>query len=113
MTLSVIEGGALSISCTSTGAPTPAIVWELNGQPAPYTPTEAMTIAQAQLVGTAGGGLTPNVTLGRITSDILINNAQYPADNGIYVCFGSNDDFNGNDSVEISVQVLGMCLLRS
>ena len=106
--LSVLEGGSLRLSCTSIGAPTPAIVWEMNGRPAPFTSTEVITVPQAQLVGAPGGGLMPDVTLGNITSEILIMNAQYPAENGTYTCTGSNNDFKRNSSVLIHVQVLGM-----
>ena len=106
--LSVLEGGSLRLSCTSIGAPTPAIVWEMDGRPAPFNATEVITIPKAQVVRTSGGSLAPNVTLGNITSDILIINAQYPAENGSYTCIGSNDDFERNNSAQIHVQVLGM-----
>ena len=106
--LSVMEGGSLNISCTSTGAPTPTVIWILNGQLAPFSITEVTSLPQAQLVGTSDGGLRPNVTLGRITSDIMIINAQYTADDGNYTCAGSNDNFESNSSAHIYVQVLGM-----
>ena len=106
--LSVMEGGSLRLSCTSIGAPTPAIVWEMNGRPAPFNTTEFFTMPQAQLVGSPGGGLDPDVTLGNVTSETLIVNAQYPAENGSYTCFGSNNDFESNSSALIHVQVLGM-----
>lgn len=106
--VSVLEGGSLRLSCTSIGAPTPTIVWEMNGQPAQFNTTEVITLPQARFVGAPGGGLAPDVTLGNITSETLIMNAQYPAENGSYTCIGSNDDFERNDSVQIYVQVLGM-----
>ena len=106
--LLVLEGGSLRLSCTSLGGPTPAIVWEMNGRPAQFNTTEIITIPQAQLVGAPGGGLMPDVTPGNITSEILIMNAQYPAENGTYTCIGSNDDFESNSSILIHVQVLGM-----
>ena len=106
--LSVMEGGSLRLSCTSIGAPTPAIVWEINGQPAQFNTTEVITIPQAELVGAPGGGLAANVTLGNITSETLIVNTQYPAENGTYTCIGSNNNFKRNESAQIYVQVLGM-----
>ena len=106
--LSVMEGESLRLSCTSLGAPTPAIVWEMNSQPASFNATQVITVPRAQLVGAPGGGLVPNVTLGNITSELMIINAQYPADNGNYTCYGSNDDFESNSSALIHVQVLGM-----
>ena len=105
--LSVMEGESLRLSCTSLGAPTPAIVWEMNSQPASFNAIQVITVPRAQLVGAPGGGLVPNVTLGNITSEIMIS-AQYPAENGSYTCYGSNDDFESNSSALIHVQVLGM-----
>ena len=106
--LSVLEGGPLRLSCTSIGAPTPAIVWKLNGQPAQFNTTEVITMPQVQFVGAPGGGLMPDVTLGNVTSETLIVNAQYPAENGTYTCIGSNNNFKRNESAQIYVQVLGM-----
>ena len=103
-----MEGESLRLSCTSFGAPTPAIVWEMNGQTASFTPTEVIIVPQVQLVGAPGGGLTPDVILGNITSEIMILNAQYPAEDGGYTCYGSNDDFESTSSALIHVQVLGM-----
>ena len=110
--LSVVEGGSLRLSCTSIGAPIPTIVWEMNSQPAQFNTTEVIIIPQAELVGAPGGGLAPNVTLGNITSETLIVNAQYPVENGTYTCIGSNNNFKRNESAQIYVQVLGMsCIL--
>ena len=104
--LSVLEGGSLRLSCTSIGAPTPTIVWEMNGQPVQFNTTETITQPQPQFVGAPGGGLAPDVTLGTITSEILIINAQNHSENGVYTCIGSNDDFVTNSSALIHVQVL-------
>ena len=101
--LSVLEGGSLRLSCTSIGAPTPAIVWEINGRPAQFNATEVITMPQVQFIGAPGGGLMPDVTLGSITSDILIVNVRY---HGTYTCIGSNDGFESNSSAVIHVQVL-------
>ena len=106
--LSVMEGGTLRLSCTSVGSPTPTIVWEINGRPSRFSTTEVVTTPQAELVGAPGGGLIPDVTPGNVTSETLIVNAQYPAENGTYTCIGSNDNFQRNDSTRIYVQVLGM-----
>ena len=104
--LSVLEGGSLRLSCTSIGAPTPTIVWEMNGQPAQFNTTEVITQPQPQFVGAPGGGLVPDIARGNITSEILIINAQNPSDNGAYTCIGSNDDFETNSSALILVQIL-------
>ena len=109
--LSVLEGGSLRLSCTSIGAPTPAIVWEMNSQPAQFNVSETITMPQAELVGAPGGGLSPSVMMGNITSEIFIVNAQCSADSGNYTCIGSNDGFKSNSSARIRVQVLGNCHL--
>ena len=109
--LSVLEGGSLRLSCTSIGAPTPTIVWEMNGQPAQFSTTEVIMPPQARFVGAPGGGLAPDVTLGNITSEVLIVNAQNPSENGTYTCIGSNDDFETNSSALILVQVLSGILI--
>ena len=106
--LSVMEGGTLRLSCTSVGAPTPTIVWEINGRPSRFNTTAVVTTPEVEFVGTPGGGLVPDVNPGNVTSETLIVNAQYPAENGTYTCIGSNDDFQRNDSAHIYVQVLGM-----
>ena len=110
--LSVLEGGSLRLSCNSSGAPTPTIVWEMNGQPVQFNTTEVITQPQARLVGAPGGGLASDVTLGNITSEILIINAQNPSANGAYTCIGSNDDFETNSSALIHVQVLTGIIIK-
>ena len=105
--LSVVEGGSLRLSCTSTGAPTPTIIWERNGRPAPFNTIEVITMPQAQPVGAPGGGLIHDVTPGNITSEILVINA---TENGTYTCTGSNDNFETNSSALIHIQLLGMLL---
>ena len=71
-----------------------------------FNTTEIITLPQTWFVEAPGGGLAPEVTLGNITSEILIVNAQNPSENGTYTCIGSNDDFETNSSALILVQVL-------
>ena len=78
----------------------------MNGQPVQFNTTETITQPQARFVGAPDGSLVPDVTLGNITSEILIGNAQNPSENGAYTCIGSNDDFETNSSALIYVQVL-------
>ena len=107
-----MEGGSLRLSCTSIGGPTPVIIWKMNGQPAQFNTTVIIIMPQVRFVRAPGGGLLPDVTLGNITSETLIMNAQYPAENGTYTCIGSNNNFKRNESAQIYVQVLGMsCIL--
>ena len=82
----------------------------MNGQPVQFNTTEfeVITQPQARFVGAPDGSLVPDVTLGNITSEILIINAQNPSENinGAYTCIGSNDNFETNSSALIHVQVI-------
>ena len=95
-TIATIEGSAITISCISTGAPTPSVSWELNGQPVPFQSTQAREQSIVTLVrgnpGDPHSPLVPNIILGRVTSNLLVVNAQYPDHDGVYTCIGSNDD---------------------
>ena len=49
-----------------------------------------------------------NIVLGTITSDLLVENAQYPDHDGVYTCIGSNNNLMINiSSAMINVQVIG------
>ena len=109
---STIEGSSVTISCISTGAPTPSVSWELDGQPVPFQSTQTREQSIATLVhsdpGDPRSSLVPNIILGRVTSNLLVVNAQYPDHNGVYTCIGSNDDSMINtSSAVINVQVIG------
>ena len=97
----VDEGKSISISCNSTGNPTPTIVWELDGEPFLYTPTEITVQPQAPTQG-----FLQDVMLGSINSTVRVVNASYPDDEGFYTCVGTNDEEYSN--ISIFVQVLGM-----
>ncbi len=45
-----------------------------------------------------------DVVLGRVTSTLHIVNAQYPANDGVYTCIGSNNFNSTNASVTVQVQ---------
>ena len=108
-TVAIIEGSSVTISCISTGAPTPSVSWELDGQPVTFQSTEAREQSIVTLVRSdPGGSLVPNITLGRVTSNLMVMNAQYPDHDGVYTCIGSNDDSMINtSSAVINVQVIG------
>ena len=78
----------------------------MNGQPVQLNTTEVITQPQARFVGAPDGSIVPDVTLGNITSEILISNSQNPFENGAYTCIGSNDNFETNSSALIHVQVI-------
>ena len=107
--ISVREGGSLIISCISTGAPTPSIAWEFDGQVATFQSLEDTMPERATLIrDPLSSRLVPNIVLGSITSHLSITNAQYPEYEGVYTCIGSNDNLMINiSSAMINVQVLG------
>ena len=106
--VTVIEGNTVTISCVSTGAPTPSIKWELNGEVAPFIPSNVVDEIRAVLFRDSNGDFQPDITLGSITSNLMIVNAQYPDHDGIYTCIGTNDDQMRNSSTaSIAVQVQG------
>ena len=116
--VTVFEGSSVIISCTSTGAPTPTITWELNNDTAPFTSTTTEIESQGTLARNEDGTLIRNDdgnfvlnTLTTIISDLQIINAQYPDHDGDYTCIGSNDNQMINtSSATITVQVLGECI---
>ena len=90
--VTVVEGNSIIISCTSTGAPTPTMTWELNGETTSFVQIDTSEDTQAVLSRNAMGDLVPDITLGSIISNLPISNAQYPDHDGVYTCIGSNDE---------------------
>ena len=108
--ITIRERHSITISCISTGAPTPSISWTLNDQPAPFQSTEIVQEGQTMLVRSdpndPNSPLIP--TLSTITSNLLLMNVQYPDHDGVYTCTGSNDISVINSSSDtINVQVIG------
>ena len=90
--VTVVEGNSVTISCTSTGAPTPTMTWELNGETTPFMQSDTTEATQNVLSRNAMGDLVPDITPGSIISNLPISNAQYPDHDGVYTCIGSNDE---------------------
>lgn len=108
--VSVAEGNSVTISCTSSGTPTPTITWLLDGQPAPFTPDATQNVATVTQVP---GSSPPvfNIIRGSITSNLRIVDAMYPDHDGDYTCVGTNDEQMMIVSSEvITVQVHGKVL---
>lgn len=108
--ISVREGDSVTISCVSTGAPTPHILWTLDGQPGPFQSSEIIVEGGNALVRSDpsdhNSPLIPE-SLSTITSNLLVMSAQYPDHDGVYVCTGSNDKSMVNIShAIINIQVV-------
>ena len=104
--VAVLEGRSASLSCTSRGVPTPTISWRFRDMVAPIHQNDTFTDFSA--VAPRSSHL-PIITLGRVVSNLQLNNIQYPTNDGVYVCVGSNRHGNvlSFSSVNISVLVLG------
>ncbi len=48
-------------------------------------------------------GSDRNITLGKVISTLHIVNAQYPANDGVYTCTGSNSQLNSTANVIVQV----------
>ena len=107
--VTVLERNTVTISCVSTGAPTPLITWEFNGEVAPFVPSNVVEETRAALARDSNGNIQPDITLGSTTSNLMVVNAQYPNHDGVYTCIGTNDDQMINSSTaSITVQVQGI-----
>ena len=106
--VTVSEGMSVIISCISTGAPAPSIIWMRKGQIVSFITADITTKESAGVSQNERGELVPIILLGNIISSLQIANAQYPDHDGVYTCVGTNDDKMVNtSSADITVQVLG------
>ncbi len=107
--ITVREGDSVNISCISTGAPTPSISWEFYGRPVTFQSMESVMGEQVTFSrDPVTYNFVPNYVLGTVTSNLLIVNAQYPENEGVYTCTGFNDNLMINiSSAMINVHVLG------
>ena len=104
--VTVNEGENLDVSCTSTGIPIPTISWTLSDRATRFSQTNSSTNHSTRI--SSGGDF--EVTPGSATSKLHIVNARYPADEGVYVCTGSNSHAGVTltTSARIRAQVLGI-----
>ena len=110
--MTVVEGNTVTISCVSRGAPTPSVTWEFNGEVTLFVPSNVVDEFSTVLVRDSNGNIQPDITLGSITSNLMIVNAQYPDHDGVYTCIGSNDAQLVNYSTSsITVQVQGIYII--
>ena len=111
--VTVLEGESVIISCISVGAPVPSLTWLFDGEVAPFTPMEIINSEDVMLVRSdpsdPDSSLVPDSSsLSNIVSSLRIVNAQYPANDGLYTCSGTNDGQGKNVSnATIAVQVIG------
>ena len=106
--VTVLEGDSVSISCFSTGNPVPTITWYLGTSVAPFPQSDTMNDLQAAITG-SGPTVMVSITNGDITSQLMIENAAYPAHEGEYTCVGLNSNREGDstNNATINVQVRG------
>ncbi len=100
--VSVLEGGAIDISCNSTGGPIPSITWTINNQNTNFNQSDVVT---NPVINTNPVTTTPGYTV----STLHIVNAQYPTHNGMYTCTGTNtiSGTQQTSSANITVQIQG------
>jgi hypothetical protein len=106
--VSLRQGESLTLSCSSTGVPLPTISWSVNGQIVNFDRIDQSTEPSLFIH-------TPrytSATLGIVNSTIRIEDIQYLADDGVYLCTGSIVHAGGEDtsSASLIVDVLGMLL---
>lgn len=102
--VSVNEMNSVDISCTSAGVPVPTISWRFNGQVATLNLTNSFMDHSVEVLN--GGEFV--LTEGYEVSTVHVVNARYPADDGVYVCTGSNSH---GDSVMVSNAVITLRVL--
>ena len=103
--ITVVEGGSVNITCTSTGILTPTIEWELVGtDPLPFTkmdgsPVDPVITQVSPLLYTDGS----------LTSVLPIANAVFPTHEGMYRCTGTNthNEVSATDVATVQVIVQG------
>jgi hypothetical protein len=112
--VTVFEGNSVDISCTSFGVPVPSLTWFFDGEEAPFTVMEIINSEAITLVRSDPNDPTsPFIpeSLSNIISSLRIVNAQYPTNDGVYTCSGTNDNQGKNVSnATIAVQVIGRIL---
>ena len=74
------------------------MTWELDGETTPFMQFDTTEDTQARIVRNAMDNIVPDITVGSISSDLTIVNAQYPDHDGVYNCIGSNDEQMMNTS---------------
>ena len=108
-TVVLSEGDRMNISCSSAGVPIPTITWTLWDQPTSLEQIDVQTDIVILLVRDVNDDRVADNTPGSQESTLQIVNAQYPAQDGVYHCTGSNSHAGQNfsQSVTITVQVQG------
>ena len=91
----ILEGNNVNINCSSIGSPTPTVRWTFNN---------SITFNQTDVVTHPQRRSNRVVTPGRVISTLYIVNAQYPTNDGVYICIGSNSQFNSTSAARVYVQ---------
>ena len=100
--ITVVEGGSVDITCTSTGILTPTIAWELvDTDPLPFMPVDGTPVDP---VITQVSPLM--YTDGSLTLVLSITNAVFPTHEGMYRCTGTNSHNGVSATGVATVQVI-------
>ncbi len=102
-----MEGGSLTLTCTSEGLPPPTFTWRLNSEDIPTNRhTETFTDPEVDFDRVAG--TVTSVTNGMTTSVLTISGAVFPGDDGVYECIGANSgagmDNSSSAFIQLSIQ---------
>ncbi len=113
-TETVMEGGNLTLTCTSEGTPTPTFTWRLNGEDIPSNRHTDTSIAPVVDFDRQAGTVT-SVANGMTTSVLTISVAVFPGDDGVYECIGTNSRAGMDNScsafIQLSVQGIAICTI--
>ena len=104
--VTIINGESINISCISYGSPIPKIVWYYDNAESSFMQVD--TLIEHIALSPSRGEF--NFSDGGIESILVIKDARYPKDIGVYTCQGSNEHAGSSSSSNISiiVQVHGM-----
>ena len=110
ISVTVLEGGSVNVSCTSTGNPLPMFRWVLSGMNVNFT--QSSTTLELQ---TSGGSVDSpfSFTVGSTTSTLHIVNVGYFQDIGTYECIATNAhngvEATSNSSIAVNA---GLCTIE-
>ncbi len=103
-TQTVMEGGSLTLTCTTEGVPTPTFTWRLNDEDIPSN-RHADTSTDPVVDFDQQAGVIHSVTNGLTISVLTISGAVFPDDDGVYECIGTNTRAGMDNSSSVFIQL--------